>query len=114
MRLNLVHLDAPISRFRFIQGKVEETLRNDQNLPLSIAILRLDTDWYQSTRIELERLLPRVVEGGIVIIDDYGKWSGSRKAVDEYFADKNLPFMSHSGARRIFVNHQDSNSSVAS
>jgi hypothetical protein len=61
-------------------------------LPTSIAILRLDTDWYESTKIELEILYPLLQPGGILIIDDYGYWSGSRKAVDEYFEGK-TPFM---------------------
>ncbi|WP_368734801.1 TylF/MycF/NovP-related O-methyltransferase [Komagataeibacter melomenusus] len=51
-------------------------------------MLRLDTDWYESTRHELEHLYPRLVPGGVLIIDDYGYWAGARKAVDEYFSDK--------------------------
>jgi O-methyltransferase len=47
-------------------------------------LLRLDTDWYESTRHELEHLYPRLVSGGVIIIDDYGHWAGARKAVDEY------------------------------
>jgi hypothetical protein len=96
-------MGAPVEKFKFIVGKVEETLIDEVNLPESIAILRLDTDWYESTRIELEQLFPLVVAGGIVIIDDYGKWAGSRAAVDEYFSDKAKPFMYPSGPRRIFV-----------
>ena len=103
VRKNLISLNAPISKFKFVEGKVEDTLIKNENLPSTIAILRLDTDWYESTKIELEKLLPRVVQGGIGIIDDYGKWSGSREAVDEYFADRKSPFMFHSGHRRIFV-----------
>ncbi len=100
---NLETMGAPTEKFRFVVGKVEETLIEEANLPKSIAILRLDTDWYESTRIELEQLFPLVVAGGIVIIDDYGKWAGSRAAVDEYFSDKVKPFMYPSGPRRIFV-----------
>lgn len=69
----------------FIKGKVEDTLVLEGELPEKIALLRLDTDWYESTRIELEVLYPRLVPGGILIIDDYGHWAGARKAVDEYF-----------------------------
>lgn len=72
----------------FIKGKVEETLADEQNLPRRIALLRLDTDWYESTKIELEVLYPRLVPGGVLIIDDYGHWAGARKAVDEYFTDE--------------------------
>ena len=72
----------------FVEGKVEDTLLVTENLPDEIALLRLDTDWYESTKIELEVLYPRLVSGGILIIDDYGFWKGSRKAVDEYFSNK--------------------------
>lgn len=71
---------------RTIKGPVEETLAQPTNLPERIAILRLDTDFYESTRAELEILYPRLSRGGVLIIDDYGEWAGARKAVDEYFA----------------------------
>lgn len=70
---------------RFVEGPVEETLLNDDNVPDKIALLRLDTDWYSSTKAELEILYPRLVKGGILIVDDYGQWQGSRKAVNDYF-----------------------------
>jgi O-methyltransferase len=69
----------------FVNGKVEETLRDQKNLRKSIALLRLDTDFYESTKMELEVLYPRLVSGGVLIIDDYGHWQGARKATDEYF-----------------------------
>lgn len=53
-------------------------------IPDKIALLRLDTDWYESTKFELENFYPKVVSGGIVIIDDYGHWKGCRLAVDEF------------------------------
>lgn len=71
----------------FVKGKVEDTLRVETNLPKEIALLRLDTDFYESTKAELEVLYPRLVPGGIMIVDDYGHWQGARKAVDEYFRD---------------------------
>ena len=55
-------------------------------VPEQIAILRLDTDWYESTKTELEVLYPRLAPGGICILDDYGHWQGARQAVDEYFS----------------------------
>jgi O-methyltransferase len=70
---------------RFVEGPVEKTLRDRRNLPYSIAHLRLDTDWYASTKVELEVLYPRLVEGGALVIDDYGFWDGARRATDEYF-----------------------------
>jgi len=72
----------------FIKGKVEETLLNEKNLPEKISILRLDTDFYKSTKIELEILYEKVSKGGVIIIDDYGHWAGSKKAVDEFFKEK--------------------------
>jgi O-methyltransferase len=71
---------------RYVQGKVEETLLSE--FPESVALLRLDTDWYVSTKAELEILWPRLSPGGILILDDYGSWGGAKKAVDEFFADK--------------------------
>ncbi len=77
-----------LNDIHFIKGPVEKTLFFEKNLPNKISILRLDTDFYSSTKIELERLFPRVVSGGVLIIDDYGFWKGARKAVDEYFNGK--------------------------
>ena len=73
-----------------IKGKVEETLEKKDNLPDKISILRLDTDWYSSTKKELETLFPLLEKNGILIIDDYGYWQGAKKAVDEYFKDKKV------------------------
>lgn len=70
-------------KLHFIQGRVEDTI--PARAPEEIALLRLDTDWYESTRHELIHLFPRIVPGGVIIIDDYGYWQGARKAVDEYF-----------------------------
>ena len=79
---------------KLVEGPVEETLLNEQNLPKSISVLRLDTDWYQSTKAELEILYPRLAQGGVLIIDDYGHYSGARKAVDEYFGSQK-PWMQY-------------------
>lgn len=79
-----------LNNLKFIKGKVEKTLQIKDNLPEKIAILRLDTDWYESTKKELEILFPRLSKNGILIIDDYGHWKGARKAVDEYFEDKDI------------------------
>ena len=68
----------------FVRGRVEETI--PERAPDGLALLRLDTDWYQSTRHELVHLYPRLCEHGVLIIDDYGHWDGARRAVDEYFA----------------------------
>jgi O-methyltransferase len=85
VRANLASTGYPADRFHYVQGKVEDTLPAAMP-PGPIALLRLDTDWYESTRHELEHLYPRLSRGGVLIIDDYGHWAGARKAVDEYFA----------------------------
>jgi hypothetical protein len=76
------------ARLHFVKGKVEDTV--PAQAPARIAILRLDTDWYESTSHELEHLYPRLSPGGVLIIDDYGHWAGCRQAVDEYFASRKL------------------------
>lgn len=82
---NLTLTGYPLARMHFIKGKVEETI--PATMPEQIALLRLDTDWYESTKHELEYLYPRLVPGGVLIIDDYGHWQGCRQAVDEYFGE---------------------------
>lgn len=72
------------ARTHFVKGDVCETLQGP-DLPDEIALLRLDTDFYLSTKIELEVLYPRLVSGGYLVVDDYHSWDGARKAVDEYF-----------------------------
>ena len=84
-----------------IKGKVEETLKIKKNLPKKISILRLDTDFYESTKIELETLYPRLSKNGILIIDDYGEWAGSKKATDEYFCNKKITMFKVDRACRI-------------
>jgi O-methyltransferase len=86
--LSQVTLDYEKHTF-FIKGKVEDTLLDSKNLPDKISVLRLDTDWYTSTKIEMEVLYPKVVKNGYIIIDDYYHWRGCKKAVDEYL--KSLP-----------------------
>ncbi len=78
-----------------IQGKVEDTLVIKENVPKKISLLRLDTDWYESTKVELEILYPLLQKGGILIIDDYGHFKGCRKAVDEYFSKHKKKPMLH-------------------
>jgi hypothetical protein len=83
---NMAATEYPSELVRYVKGKVEETIPAEA--PERIALLRLDTDWYGSTRHELEHLYPRLVKGGVLIIDDYGHWEGARGAVDEYFEER--------------------------
>jgi O-methyltransferase len=76
---------------RFIEGDVLQTLRQPANLPDRLAVLRLDTDWYESTKTELDALYPRLSSHGVVLVDDYGHWLGARKAVDEFVVASPIP-----------------------
>jgi hypothetical protein len=86
----LASSNFPQKRLNYVVGDVMETLKERKNTPREISILRLDTDWYQSTKIELEVLYPLLKAGGVLIVDDYGHWQGAKKAVDEYFADSKV------------------------
>ena len=103
VRLNIENTGYPRERIHLVKGLVEETIPGSS--PEKISILRLDTDWYQSTKHELTHLFPRLSRNGILIIDDYGDWAGARKAVDEYFAEQGMrPFLSRiDGTGRIYV-----------
>jgi hypothetical protein len=83
VRSNMQETGYPMNRVRLVEGKVEETIPTQA--PDAIAILRLDTDWFESTWHELIHLYPRLVPGGVLIVDDYGWWQGAREAVDRYF-----------------------------
>lgn len=83
-RQNMALTGYPEERVHFVKGPVETTIpKHSPNG--TVALLRLDTDWYESTKHELIHLFPLLREGGVLIIDDYGHWAGARKAVDEYF-----------------------------
>jgi O-methyltransferase len=84
VRANLASTGYPAERLHFVAGPVEQTL--PAQAPTGpIALLRLDTDWYESTAHELVHLWPRLERGGVLILDDYGHWEGAQRAVDEYF-----------------------------
>lgn len=89
---NMKKTRYPTDNIKYITGNVEKTLK--ERKPKKIALLRLDTDWYESTKAELEELYPHVVNGGIIIIDDYGHFEGAKRAVDEYFEkEDNKPLL---------------------
>jgi len=82
VKRNVLGTGYDSDRVRFVEGLVEDTI--PEQAPREIAVLRLDTDWYESTRHELVHLYPRLSSGGVLILDDYGCWLGARQAVDEY------------------------------
>ncbi len=85
---NLRSTGYPKDKIHLIKGRVEATLPGEA--PESISILRLDTDWYESSKHELVHLYPRMQKGGVLILDDYGFWQGCRQATDEYFKENNI------------------------
>ncbi|MEN3310805.1 MAG: O-methyltransferase [Actinomycetota bacterium] len=91
VREALLEVGYPQERIHFVQGPVEETLPASE--PDEIALLRLDTDWYSSTKHELVHLYPRLTTGGVLILDDYGYWQGARRAADEYMSENDTPLL---------------------
>jgi O-methyltransferase len=88
VRMNMAAIGLPPDRVELVQGMVEETI--PARAPEQIAVLRLDTDWYESSRHELIHLFPRLTSRGVLLLDDYGHWAGVRKAVDEYLAEHDV------------------------
>ncbi|HEX4687259.1 MAG TPA: TylF/MycF/NovP-related O-methyltransferase [Nocardioides sp.] len=98
----MAETDYPSERVHFHPGLVEDT--TPEQAPDTIAILRLDTDWYASTKHELEHLYHRLSPGGVLILDDYGGWDGARKATDEWLEQSGEPiFLAPMGAGRIAI-----------
>ena len=91
VRSNLLTTGYPESKIHFVEGRIEETI--PRTLPDRLCLLRLDTDWYESTMHELMYLYPKLVEHGVLIIDDYGHWRGVKEATDNYFGQRDMkPF----------------------
>ena len=83
---NISATKISLEQVHLIKGKVEDTIPH-RSPKSNISLLRLDTDWYASTKHELIHLYPVLSAKGVLIIDDYGHWQGCRKAVDEYFSE---------------------------
>lgn len=82
----------PEKNLHYVIGDVMETLKDTTTIPAKIAILRLDTDWYESSKYELEQMYDNVVKGGVIIFDDYYHWNGQRKATDDFFSSKDIQY----------------------
>ena len=91
VREAVLGLGYPEEKIHFVEGRVEDTL--PAAAPPEIALLRLDTDWYSSTKHELVHLYPRLAPGGVLIIDDYAYWQGARRAVDEYLGENGVSLL---------------------
>jgi O-methyltransferase len=92
VKYNLYSTGYPQDKLHFIEGNTIQTLKIKENIPEKIAILRLDTDWYESSKAEIEALYNNVVVGGLIIFDDYYHWDGQRRAIDEYFKSINITY----------------------
>jgi hypothetical protein len=88
VRTNMHSTHYPADKIKLIRGRVEDTI--PLKAPEQISLLRLDTDWYESTKHELIHLFPKLSVGGVLIVDDYGHWEGARRAVDEYIDEYQL------------------------
>lgn len=99
---NLQQINYPAHNIHFVEGDVLKTIPS--TISDQISLLRLDTDWYASTKHEMEYLYPKLVSRGVVIIDDYGFWKGSRQAVDEYIEANNI---------QILLNRMDETGRIA-
>jgi len=92
VKQNLKISNFPTDRLVYVVGDICETLNYENNIPKKISLLRLDTDWYKSTKKEMEVLYPKLVNNGVLIVDDYGHWKGSKIAVDEYFINNKMEY----------------------
>ena len=102
VRKGMAEVPYPEDRIHYHPGMVEDTIPGQA--PEQIALLRLDTDWYESTKHELEHLYDRLSPGGILIFDDYGDWEGARKATEEWLEKTGAPlFLATMGSGRIAV-----------
>lgn len=102
VKKNLANVAYPSANIHFIEGDILQTI--PKHIPGQIALLRLDTDWYASTRHEMIHLYPLLNKNGVLIIDDYGFWKGSRQAVDEYITEQNI---------QILLNRMDDTGRIA-
>ena len=89
VKRNVEMIKYDSNKIHYIKGDICQTLNDTKNIPDKICILRLDTDFYDSTKKEFDVLFSKVVKNGYIIVDDYYSWQGSRKATDE-FLEKNI------------------------
>ncbi|MBL9123214.1 MAG: class I SAM-dependent methyltransferase [Planctomycetaceae bacterium] len=90
---NMFRTGYPREKMHFIKGMVEETL--PQAAPERLALLRLDTDFHDSTYHALVHLYPRLVPGGVLVLDDFGSMQGARDAVLNYLRENNFNILIH-------------------
>lgn len=87
VKKNLLSTGYPSENIIFVKGKVQDTIPG--TVPDQISLLRLDTDWFDSTYHEMKHLFPILQKNGALVLDDYGFWEGARRAVDQYLSETN-------------------------
>jgi O-methyltransferase len=90
VKIALRQLSVDQDLVSIVPGWFADTLPSSVDKIKQIALLRLDCDWYESTKTCLNNLYQLVVPGGYIVVDDYGSWAGARKAVDEFLKEHNL------------------------
>ena len=75
-----------------VKGYFQETLPYARNQIGPVALLHMDGDWYDSTRVILANLYDNVITNGFIQVDDYGHWEGCKKAIKEFEASRNICF----------------------
>lgn len=88
--LSLIGIDPENELIKIVKGFFESSVPETKKKIKKISLLRLDGDWYDSTKICLENFYDLVVDGGMIVIDDYGHWEGCKKAVDEFRQKKEI------------------------
>ena len=88
------HVMRPFADVHLVRGWFHETLPVARNRIGPIAVLHIDSDWYESIAICLRELYDHVAPGGYVVVDDYGRWMGARKAVEEFATPRNIDLTS--------------------
>lgn len=101
VRSSFERFGLPVERanVHLVKGRYEDTLRVDE----PVALAHVDCDWYESVHVCLDRIWPRLAEGGVLVVDDYDEWSGCRLAVDEYFAGRGEELVAERRARLHIV-----------
>jgi O-methyltransferase len=81
---------ASPQRLQIAKGWFEETFPRFSDQIETVAVLHVDADWYESVKVALDTFYPKLAPGGYCLIDDYNFWSGTRRAVDEFRAKRQI------------------------
>lgn len=91
----------PKSRYIIRKGWFKDTFQME--LPQKVSLLHIDSDWYESVLICLDTFYDRVVEGGVILLDDFGHWEGAREALFDFLERRHLrPVLERFGHAQLF------------